>query len=158
MINMLLLLFVTRETGSIENHVGAMAINMLLLFVSRETGSMENHVGAMAINMLLLFVSRETGSIENHVGAMVTLLQSCLKHDLKPSSKDEDPPHAKIASDIMSSLFLVSKKGPGACIHFKISSLKILRKLKIIIFTPLILEMIYLFLNDLKKNEFVNFW
>ncbi len=38
---------------------------------------------------------------------MVTLLESCLNHNLKPSSKGEDPPHAKISSDIISCIFLV---------------------------------------------------
>ncbi|KAK2186456.1 hypothetical protein NP493_199g02041 [Ridgeia piscesae] len=49
---------------------------------------------------------RENGSIEKHTGALVALLESCLRHDLKPTAKDEDPPHAKIASDVMSCIFL----------------------------------------------------
>ncbi|KAF4523801.1 hypothetical protein B566_EDAN013359, partial [Ephemera danica] len=49
---------------------------------------------------------RETGSIEQHAEALVTLLESCLSHNLKPSLKDEDPPHAKISSDIISCIFL----------------------------------------------------
>lgn len=54
---------------------------------------------------------RETGSIEQHAEALVGLLESCLNHNLKPSSKDEDPPHAKISSDIISCIFLnYSKK------------------------------------------------
>lgn len=54
-----------------------------------------------------LILCRETGSIEQHAEALVTLLESCLSHNLKPSPKDEDPPHAKISSDIISCLFLV---------------------------------------------------
>lgn len=50
---------------------------------------------------------RETDSIEQHAEAMVTLLESCLNHNLKPSAKGEDPPHAKISSDIISCIFLV---------------------------------------------------
>lgn len=50
---------------------------------------------------------RETGSMENHADALVGLLQSCLNHSLKPIAKDEDPPHAKIAADIISCIFLV---------------------------------------------------
>lgn len=38
---------------------------------------------------------------------MISLLESCLNHDLRPLPKDEDPPHAKIASDIVSCIFLV---------------------------------------------------
>ena len=50
---------------------------------------------------------RENASIERHAPGLVALLESCLKHNLRPSNKDEDPPHAKIASDVMSCLFLV---------------------------------------------------
>lgn len=45
---------------------------------------------------------RETESIEKHAKALVGLWDSCLEHNLRPSGKDEDTPHAKIASDIMS--------------------------------------------------------
>ncbi|XP_032708485.1 ventricular zone-expressed PH domain-containing protein homolog 1 isoform X2 [Lontra canadensis] len=45
---------------------------------------------------------RETESIEKHAEALVGLWDSCLEHSLRPSGRDEDPPHAKIASDIMS--------------------------------------------------------
>nr|CAD7587522.1 unnamed protein product [Timema genevievae] len=48
---------------------------------------------------------RETGSMEQHAEALVALLESCLNHNLKPSHKDEDPPHAKISSDIISCIF-----------------------------------------------------
>ena len=51
---------------------------------------------------------RETGSIEKHADALVALLESCLAHCLAPTNKDEDPPHAKIASDVLSCIFLVS--------------------------------------------------
>jgi len=46
--------------------------------------------------------------MEQHAEALVALLESCLNHNLKPSHKDEDPPHAKISSDIISCIFLVS--------------------------------------------------
>ncbi|XP_072551823.1 ventricular zone-expressed PH domain-containing protein [Salminus brasiliensis] len=45
---------------------------------------------------------RETGSIERHGAALVALWESCLEHNLQPQGKDEDTPHAKIASDITS--------------------------------------------------------
>ncbi|MBN3299726.1 MELT protein, partial [Amia calva] len=45
---------------------------------------------------------RETHSIERHGKALVSLWESCLEYNLKPEGKDEDTPHAKIASDIMS--------------------------------------------------------
>ncbi|KAK7062980.1 Pleckstrin y domain [Halocaridina rubra] len=49
---------------------------------------------------------RETGSIEQHAEALVALLQTCLNHNLRPSTRDHDPPHAKIASDVVSCIFL----------------------------------------------------
>ncbi|XP_048398430.1 ventricular zone-expressed PH domain-containing protein isoform X2 [Stegostoma tigrinum] len=48
---------------------------------------------------------RKTKSIEKHGKALVELWESCLEHNLKPVSKDEDTPHAKIVSDIMSCIF-----------------------------------------------------
>ena len=48
---------------------------------------------------------RETGSIEQHADALISLLESCLSHSLRPSGRG-DPPHAKMASDIMSCIFL----------------------------------------------------
>ncbi|NXN04559.1 MELT protein, partial [Sylvia borin] len=45
---------------------------------------------------------RETASIERHGRALVALWESCLEHNLGPSGRDEDAPHAKIASDITS--------------------------------------------------------
>ena len=55
-------------------------------------------------------VRRQTDTIEQHAEAVVTLLESCLNHNLKPSAKGEDPPHAKISSDIISCIFLVSRE------------------------------------------------
>ncbi|XP_060066450.1 protein melted-like [Ylistrum balloti] len=54
---------------------------------------------------------RETESIEEHAIALVRLLELCQKHNLNPSSQEKDPPHAKIASDIMSCLFMHYGKG-----------------------------------------------
>jgi hypothetical protein len=51
---------------------------------------------------------RDTNCIESHIDALVDLLKTCLNHDLKPLNKEMDPPHAKIASDILASIFLVS--------------------------------------------------
>ncbi|NWI36709.1 MELT protein, partial [Picathartes gymnocephalus] len=45
---------------------------------------------------------RGTASIERHGPALVALWESCLEHSLRPSGREEDAPHAKIASDIMS--------------------------------------------------------
>ena len=53
---------------------------------------------------------RETRTIESHAGAMVAVLETCLAHSLRPSAHGLDPPHAKIASDVMSCIFLVIPK------------------------------------------------
>lgn len=53
---------------------------------------------------------RETTSIEKHAEALVDLLAMCQKHRLAQANKDEDPPHAKIASDVMSCLFMYYSK------------------------------------------------
>ncbi|KAB7497865.1 Protein melted [Armadillidium nasatum] len=49
---------------------------------------------------------RETESIEQHAEALVALLQTCLNHNLRPTPRGQDPPHAKIASDVLSCIFL----------------------------------------------------
>lgn len=51
---------------------------------------------------------RETSSMERHGSALVALWESCLEHNLQPQGKDEDTPHAKIASDITSCILQVS--------------------------------------------------
>lgn len=60
---------------------------------------------------------RETASIDKHGKALVALWESCLEHNLKPSGKDEDTPHAKIASDITSCILQVrpSFRGSVTC-------------------------------------------
>ncbi|XP_041120052.1 ventricular zone-expressed PH domain-containing protein homolog 1-like isoform X2 [Polyodon spathula] len=55
---------------------------------------------------------RETRSIEKHRLALVSLWESCLEYNLIPEGKDEDTPHAKIASDIMSCILQNYKKPP----------------------------------------------
>ncbi|XP_055627442.1 protein melted [Toxorhynchites rutilus septentrionalis] len=49
---------------------------------------------------------KKTNTIEKHCAGLVDLLETCLKYNLKPSSKEADSPHAKISSDIISSIFL----------------------------------------------------
>jgi len=53
---------------------------------------------------------RDSGTIEKHASALVNLLESCLHHNLTPREKDEDPPHAKIAGDVVSCIFLNHSK------------------------------------------------
>nr|XP_033815159.1 ventricular zone-expressed PH domain-containing protein homolog 1 isoform X1 [Geotrypetes seraphini]XP_033815160.1 ventricular zone-expressed PH domain-containing protein homolog 1 isoform X1 [Geotrypetes seraphini] len=45
---------------------------------------------------------RETETIEKHGRALVALWESCLEQNLRAAGREEDTPHAKIASDIMS--------------------------------------------------------
>ncbi|XP_017955996.1 protein melted isoform X2 [Drosophila navojoa] len=50
---------------------------------------------------------RETRSAERYCAALVDLLKTCLLWNLQPvAATKEEPPHAKIAADIISSIFL----------------------------------------------------
>ncbi|XP_050073569.1 protein melted [Anopheles maculipalpis] len=49
---------------------------------------------------------KKTHTIEKHCAGLVNLLETCLRYNLQPTGKDVDPPHAKISSDIISSIFL----------------------------------------------------
>uniref|UniRef100_A0A6A7G114 Protein melted-like n=3 Tax=Hirondellea gigas TaxID=1518452 RepID=A0A6A7G114_9CRUS len=49
---------------------------------------------------------RENGSVELQGLALVSLLQTCLNHNLRPTTPDAAPPHAKIAADIVACIFL----------------------------------------------------
>ncbi|PZC81582.1 hypothetical protein B5X24_HaOG212506 [Helicoverpa armigera] len=53
---------------------------------------------------------KETSTLDKYCGALVALLESCLHHNLMPLGhlRDDDPPHAKIASDIIACIVLVS--------------------------------------------------
>ncbi|KAM3961836.1 ventricular zone expressed PH domain-containing protein melted [Aphomia sociella] len=53
---------------------------------------------------------RETRTLDKYCGSLVALLESCLHHNLMPTGhlRDDDPPHAKIASDIIACIILVS--------------------------------------------------
>ncbi|XP_047505297.1 protein melted [Pieris napi] len=53
---------------------------------------------------------KETGTLAKYCSALVALLESCLHHNLMPVGhlRDDDPPHAKIASDVISCIVLVS--------------------------------------------------
>ncbi|XP_048650103.1 ventricular zone-expressed PH domain-containing protein homolog 1 isoform X5 [Marmota marmota marmota] len=70
---------------------------------------------------------RETESIEKHAKALVGLWDSCLEHSLRPSGRDEDPPHAKIASDIMSCILQNYNRPPVMALAIPIA-VKFLRR------------------------------
>ncbi|XP_059678875.1 ventricular zone-expressed PH domain-containing protein homolog 1 isoform X2 [Gavia stellata] len=70
---------------------------------------------------------RETASIEKHGKALVALWESCLEHNLKPSGRDEDTPHAKIASDIMSCILQNYNRPPVMALAIPVA-VKFLRR------------------------------
>lgn len=52
---------------------------------------------------------RETKTAERYCNSLIDVLKTCLLWNLQPTgSNKEDPPHCKIAADIISSIFLVS--------------------------------------------------
>ncbi|XP_063892144.1 protein melted isoform X2 [Helicoverpa armigera] len=55
---------------------------------------------------------KETSTLDKYCGALVALLESCLHHNLMPLGhlRDDDPPHAKIASDIIACIVLSDKE------------------------------------------------
>ncbi|XP_003743923.1 protein melted [Galendromus occidentalis] len=67
---------------------------------------------------------RDSGEMEKFSAQLVALLEGCLQHDLKPSRKDEHPPHAKVAADVMSCIFLkhnspgLMKRSLGVTVRF----------------------------------------
>ncbi len=69
---------------------------------------------------------RETGSIERHGAALVSLWESCLEHNLQPQGKDEDTPHAKIASDITSCILQVGATLKGQSTQMTLNLQKML--------------------------------
>ncbi|XP_054408873.1 ventricular zone-expressed PH domain-containing protein homolog 1 isoform X4 [Pongo abelii] len=73
------------------------------LFFSQDYQTNNNDQAVVEICITRITTAiRETESIEKHAKALVGLWDSCLEHNLRPFGKDEDTPHAKIASDIMS--------------------------------------------------------
>ncbi|XP_063578365.1 ventricular zone-expressed PH domain-containing protein homolog 1 isoform X3 [Pongo abelii] len=70
-------------------------------FADYQTNNNDQAVVEICITRITTAI-RETESIEKHAKALVGLWDSCLEHNLRPFGKDEDTPHAKIASDIMS--------------------------------------------------------
>ncbi|KAM4694351.1 ventricular zone-expressed PH domain-containing protein homolog 1 [Discoglossus pictus] len=76
-------------------------IKLISSSVDYQTNDNDQAVVEICITRITTAI-RETESIEKHCKALVSLWESCLEHNLKPPAKDEDTPHAKIASDIMS--------------------------------------------------------
>ena len=82
--------------------------NAIFIFVQADFLTNHNDQSLVEICITRLTSAiRETRSIERHAEPLVNLLETCLTYNLRPVSGGPDPPHAKIASDVMSCIFLV---------------------------------------------------
>ncbi|XP_059164371.1 ventricular zone-expressed PH domain-containing protein homolog 1-like [Physella acuta] len=94
------------EDDVIEIDLGEIIHHIQLIADTEEYETNDNDQSVVEICITRITTAiRETGRIEKHAEHLVSLLAMCLKHNLMQKSKDVDPPHAKIASDIMSRLF-----------------------------------------------------
>uniref|UniRef100_T1KIX5 PH domain-containing protein n=1 Tax=Tetranychus urticae TaxID=32264 RepID=T1KIX5_TETUR len=95
------------EDKSIITDLSALINEIQRISSSRDFNKVNNDQSVIEICLARITSAiRDSGTIEEHAPALVSLLESCLQHDLKPNKKDEDPPHAKIASDVVSCIFL----------------------------------------------------
>ncbi|XP_009994014.1 PREDICTED: ventricular zone-expressed PH domain-containing protein homolog 1 isoform X2 [Chaetura pelagica] len=91
------------EDAEIEGSLSEALEQIRLISSSADYQTNDNDQAVVEICITRITTAiRETASIDKHGKALVALWESCLEHNLKPSGKDEDTPHAKIASDIMS--------------------------------------------------------
>ncbi|NXI43449.1 MELT protein, partial [Galbula dea] len=91
------------EDAEIEGSLSEALEQIRMISSSADYQSNDNDQAVVEICITRITTAiRETASIERHGKALVALWESCLEHNLKPSGKDEDTPHAKIASDITS--------------------------------------------------------
>ncbi|XP_053378456.1 protein melted-like [Mercenaria mercenaria] len=95
------------EDNDIKNDLTAVLESICEIAKSPEYASSDNNQSVVEICITRVTSAiRETHSIEENVVGLVKLLEVCNTHNLKQSVKDTDPPHVKIASDIMSCLFM----------------------------------------------------
>ncbi|XP_071999036.1 ventricular zone-expressed PH domain-containing protein homolog 1 isoform X1 [Engystomops pustulosus] len=91
------------DDSEIEETLSEALIQIKLISSSPDYQSNDNDQAVVEICITRITTAiRETDSIEKHGKALVSLWESCLEHNLRSATKDEDTPHAKIASDIMS--------------------------------------------------------
>ncbi|XP_058838060.1 protein melted [Topomyia yanbarensis] len=93
--------------GEIVNDLGEV-LEEISTIISQEDylqNSNDQSVIEICINRVTSCI-KKSNTIEKHCAGLVSLLETCLKYNLKPSSRETDPPHAKISSDIISSIFL----------------------------------------------------
>ncbi|XP_062408983.1 ventricular zone-expressed PH domain-containing protein isoform X1 [Sardina pilchardus] len=91
------------EDGEIEDCLSEALEHIKAISCSQDYLTNDNDQAVVEICITRITTAiRETQSIERHGAALVSLWESCLEHNLQPQGKDEDTPHAKIASDITS--------------------------------------------------------
>ncbi|XP_054242055.1 ventricular zone-expressed PH domain-containing protein homolog 1 isoform X2 [Indicator indicator] len=91
------------EDAEIEGSLSEALEQIRIISSSADYQSNDNDQAVVEICITRITTAiRETSSIQKHGKSLVALWESCLEHNLKPSGKDEDTPHAKIASDITS--------------------------------------------------------
>ncbi|XP_064611222.1 ventricular zone-expressed PH domain-containing protein homolog 1-like isoform X2 [Liolophura sinensis] len=101
------------DDKEIEEDLSEVLDNIRLIAESADYTISDNDQSVVEICITRVTTAvRETESVERHASALVRLLEVCLDHNLTPTTKDEDTPHAKIASDIMSCVFLHYSKRP----------------------------------------------
>ncbi|XP_022666091.1 ventricular zone-expressed PH domain-containing protein homolog 1-like isoform X2 [Varroa destructor] len=74
----------------------------------------------------VLTAIRDGRCVEQYCGELVSLLEACLQHELSPRARrSEHPPHAKVAADVMSCIFLhqpssraLTSRSVGATVRF----------------------------------------
>ncbi|CAG5118467.1 unnamed protein product [Candidula unifasciata] len=94
------------EDDAIENDLEEIVQQIKQIADAEEYESSDNDQSVVEICITRITTAiRESDKIEKHAQPLVDLLAMCLKHNLTPKTRDEDPPHAKIASDVMSRLF-----------------------------------------------------
>ncbi|XP_033615465.1 LOW QUALITY PROTEIN: ventricular zone-expressed PH domain-containing protein homolog 1 [Fukomys damarensis] len=91
------------DDSKIEDSLTEALEQIKIISSSSDYQTNNNHQAVVEICITRITTAiRETEPIEKHAKALVGLWDSCLEHNLRPPGKDEDTPHAKIASDIMS--------------------------------------------------------
>ena len=90
----------------IENDLEEIVTEIIAIADCDEYETSDNNQSVVEICITRITTAiRETENISKHAQPLVRLLSMCHTHNLSQTVKEEDPPHAKIASDIMSRLF-----------------------------------------------------
>ena len=104
-------LFILNNSTLCHNTVMTIIYDIFMTSTFHQADFLTNHNDQSLVEICITRLTsaiRETRSIELHAEPLVNLLETCLTYNLRPISGGPDPPHAKIASDVMSCIFLVS--------------------------------------------------